>query len=66
MQRRKFTREFKPFGATAEACRSPISGGSRRRPARTLTRYRRINRSIRCSPQSAPSANTSRHTRLAP
>lgn len=52
--------------ATAEACRSPRSGGSRRRRGRALSPCCRINRSIRCSPQVTPSASRSCHTRLAP
>src|SRR5262244_2690049 len=37
------------FGATAVACRSPRSGGRRRRRGRALRACSRINRSIRCT-----------------
>jgi hypothetical protein len=50
----------------AFGCRSPRSGGRRRRRGRALRACSRINRSIRCSPHDAPSASMSRHTRLAP
>ena len=54
------------LAATAERCRSPRSGGRRRRRGRALRACSRINRSIRCRPHDRPSANRSRHTRLAP
>src|SRR5271168_1939612 len=56
----------RPKGATAATCRSPRSGGSRRRRGRALRAWSRINRSIRCSPHDSPSASMSCHTRLAP
>src|SRR3954468_20412427 len=39
----------------APACRSPRSGGSRRRRGRALRACDRINRSIRCKPLNTPS-----------
>src|SRR5216117_2094521 len=54
------------FAATAVACRSPRSGGRRRRRGRALRACIRINRSIRCRPHDSPSASMSFHTRLAP
>ena len=47
-------------------CRSPSSFGSRRRRGRARKACNRISRSIRCRPQSMPSASRSRQTRRAP
>src|SRR5216684_4155830 len=44
------------LGATAATCRSPRSGGSRRRRGRALRACSRIKRSIRCSPHDPPCA----------
>src|ERR1700721_18958 len=53
------------LGATAATCRSPRSGGNRRRRGRALRAWSRLKRSIRCNPHDTPSARRPRHLHLA-